>query len=83
LELRNLTRVKILPTGVESKKNIGALKIAEVKLEKKAIEAFNPRLAARTDLIYINTALSNENNEKTPIKMPLVTFGISMARASQ
>jgi hypothetical protein len=42
-----LTLVKILPTGVESNKSIGALKIAVVKLEKKAVEAFNPRSAVK------------------------------------
>jgi hypothetical protein len=44
---KNLTLVKILPTGVESKKSIGALKIAVVKLEKKAVEAFNPNSAVK------------------------------------
>ncbi len=42
-ETNNLTRVKIRPTGVESKNNMGALKTALVKPEKKALEAFNPR----------------------------------------
>ena len=37
--MKNLTRVKILPRGVESKNNIGALKIEVVKLKKKAVEA--------------------------------------------
>lgn len=45
-----LTRVKILPTGVESKKSIGALKIALVKPEKKDLEALKPRWAAKKDL---------------------------------
>ena len=42
-EILNLTRVKIWPTGVESKNNMGALKTALVNPEKKALEAFNPR----------------------------------------
>ena len=42
-EINNLTRVKIRPAGVELKNNMGALKTALVKPEKKALEAFNPR----------------------------------------
>ena len=42
-EINNLTRVKIRPTGVESKNNMGALKTALVNPVKKALEAFNPR----------------------------------------
>ena len=56
----NLTRVKIRPTGVESKKSMGALKIAFMKPEKNALEAFNPSWAAKKDLRYTNTALSVE-----------------------
>ena len=49
-EINNLTRVKIRPTGVESKNNMGALKTALVNPVKKALEAFNPRWAAKKDL---------------------------------
>ncbi|KAK3011450.1 hypothetical protein RJ639_011148, partial [Escallonia herrerae] len=37
-----LTRVKIRPTGIESKKSKGALNTELVKSEKKGFEAFNP-----------------------------------------
>jgi len=39
---------------------MGALKIALVKPEKKAVEAFNPRWAAKKVLRYTKTALSAE-----------------------
>ena len=75
-EINNLTQVKIHPTGVESKNNKGALKTAQVKPEKKALEAFNPRWAAKKDLKYTKTALSVEIAVQTPIKMPLLILGI-------
>ena len=59
-EINNLTRVKIRPTGVESKNNMGALKTALVNPVKNASEAFNPRWAAKKDLRYTKTALSVE-----------------------
>ena len=46
------------PTGVESKKSIGALKMELVKPAKKALEAFNPRRAPKKDLRYIKPVLS-------------------------
>ena len=61
--MKNLTRVKILPTRVESKNNIGALKIEVVKLKKKAVEAFNPRCAPMLVLRNANTVPPNEINE--------------------
>lgn len=57
---KNVTRVNIRPTGVESKNNIGALKIEFVKPEKKALDAFNPRRAAKRDLRYTKNALTND-----------------------
>lgn len=45
------------PTGVESKKSIGALKTAFVKPEKKALEAFSPRWAVVIALAYTKPAL--------------------------
>ena len=74
--ISELTRVKIRPTGVESKNNMGALKIELVKPEKKALEAFNPRWAAKNDLRYTKTALSVETAVYTPISTPLVMLGI-------
>ena len=53
-----LTRVKILPTGVESKNNMGALKMASLKPSKKALEALSPICAASVDLRKTKTALS-------------------------
>ncbi|KAG5022891.1 hypothetical protein JHK82_018792 [Glycine max] len=55
--MKNLTRVKILPTRVESKNNIGALKIEVVKLKKKALEAFNPRCAPMLVLRNANAVM--------------------------
>ena len=45
-----LTRVRIRPTGVESKKSMGALKMESVKPEKNAFEALNPKIAESRDL---------------------------------
>lgn len=56
----NLTRVKILPTGVESKKSIGALKIEVINPEKKASEAFSPKSTANIVLKNTKTALADE-----------------------
>lgn len=40
------TLVKILPTGVESKKDIGALNTESMRAVKKLLDAFSPRSAA-------------------------------------
>lgn len=66
-----VTRVRILPTGVESKKSIGDLNMASVKPEKNAFEALSPIRAAMKDLIYTKTVLNPEIPEYTAIKMPL------------
>lgn len=46
--------------GVESKKDMGALKIALLKAEKKAFEAFRPRWAEKTALRYTAKVLRDE-----------------------
>ena len=45
IDLFYLTLVKILPTGVESKKSIGALKTESMNAEKNSLDAFNPSFA--------------------------------------
>ena len=62
LRKKKLTRVRILPTGVESKNSIGALKIDSVNFEKKALEAFNPKRAVNKDLEETKRALAVEIN---------------------
>lgn len=56
----NHTLVKILPTGVESKNSIGALKMELVKQVKKDLEALNPRRTPIRVLKYIKKAPSAE-----------------------
>lgn len=56
----DLTRVSIRPTGVESKKSMGALKMELVKPEKNDLDALSPKRTANSDLKNTKTALSND-----------------------